>query len=95
MTSQKNARAATRAAPKSDAAQAGTSRQALQVISKRDGFRRAGREWHGSTTVPLDDLTGEQIEQLEAEPMLVVLQVEMPAEASSEQATVDTADGQA
>ena len=30
-------------------------RQVLQVISKRDGFRRAGREWHGTTIVPLDN----------------------------------------
>ena len=43
----------------------------LQVIAKRDGFRRAGREWSGTTTVPLDELTKEQVEQLQAEPQLV------------------------
>ena len=46
-------------------------RQVLQVIAKRDGFRRAGREWSGTTTVPLDELTKEQVEQLQAEPQLV------------------------
>ena len=46
-------------------------RQMLQVIAKRDGFRRAGREWSGTTTVPLDELTKEQVEQLQAEPQLV------------------------
>lgn len=46
-------------------------RQLLQVIAKRDGFRRAGREWSGTTTVPLDELTKEQVEQLQAEPQLV------------------------
>ena len=89
MTSPKNAPAAKRAAPKSDAAQTGPSRQALQVISKRDGFRRAGREWHGSTMVPLDELTEKQIEQLESEPMLVVLQVEASSEAASDDSTTE------
>ena len=46
-------------------------RQVLQVIAKRDGFRRADREWSGTTTVPLDELTKEQVEQLQAEPQLV------------------------
>ena len=44
--------------PKDDGANATTAspapRQMLQVIAKRDGFRRAGREWSGTTTVPLD-----------------------------------------
>ena len=55
-------------------------RQVLQVIAKRDGFRRAGREWSGTTTVPLDELTKEQVEQLQAEPQLVTLLLEVPAE---------------
>ena len=61
--------------PKDDGANATTAspapRQILQVIAKRDGFRRAGREWSGTTTVPLDELTKEQVEQLQAEPQLV------------------------
>ena len=55
-------------------------RQVLQVIAKRDGFRRAGREWSGTTTVPLDELTEAQIQQLQAEPLLVTLLLEVPAE---------------
>lgn len=61
--------------PKDDGTNATTAspapRQMLQVIAKRDGFRRAGREWSGTTTVPLDELTKEQVEQLQAEPQLV------------------------
>ncbi len=70
--------------PKDDGANATTAspapRQMLQVIAKRDGFRRAGREWSGTTTVPLDELTKEQVEQLQAEPQLVTLLLEVPAE---------------
>lgn len=70
--------------PKDDGANATTAspapRQMLQVITKRDGFRRAGREWSGTTTVPLDELTKEQVEQLQAEPQLVTLLLEVPAE---------------
>lgn len=70
--------------PKDNGANATTAspapRQMLQVIAKRDGFRRAGREWSGTTTVPLDELTKEQVEQLQAEPQLVTLLLEVPAE---------------
>ena len=59
-------------------------RQVLQVISKRDGFRRAGREWHGTTLVPLDELTPEQYEQIDSEPMLVAQLMEVPAEQAGE-----------
>lgn len=55
-------------------------RQVLQVIAKRDGFRRAGREWSGTATVPLDELTTAQLRQLQAEPLLVTLLLEVPAE---------------
>ena len=55
-------------------------RQVLQVVSKRDGFRRAGREWHGTTTVALDELTEEQFLQIEREPMLVSMLLEVPVE---------------
>lgn len=69
----------------------GDTRQVLQVIAKRDGFRRAGREWHGTTTVPLDELTPQQVEQLRAEPMLVTLLLEVPAEDVAALAAADTA----
>jgi hypothetical protein len=55
-------------------------RQVLQVISKRDGFRRAGREWHGTTLVPLEELTREQYIQIGSEPMLVAQLMEVPEE---------------
>ena len=55
-------------------------RQVLQVISKRDGFRRAGREWHGTTFVPVQELTREQFEQIDREPMLVAQLMEVPEE---------------
>lgn len=62
-------------APSTRPGQAGATRQALQVVSKRDGFRRAGREWHGTTTLGREELTDEQLAQLKAEPMLVVLEL--------------------
>lgn len=33
----------------------------LRVISKKDGFRRAGRAWSGTTEVPLIEFTNGQI----------------------------------
>ena len=68
-------------------------RQVLQVISKRDGFRRAGREWHGTTIVPLDELTREQYMQIGSEPMLVAQLMEVPEEQVGELAAPDGADG--
>lgn len=59
-------------------------RQVLQVISKRDGFRRAGREWHGTTLVPLDELDREKYEQITSEPMLVAQLMEVPEEQVAE-----------
>lgn len=55
-------------------------RQVLQVISKRDGFRRAGREWHGTTLVPVEELTREKYMQIGSEPMLVAQLMEVPEE---------------
>ena len=68
-------------------------RQLLQVISKRDGFRRAGREWHGTTLVPLEELTREQYIQIGSEPMLVAQLMEVPEEQVGELAARDGADG--
>lgn len=53
----------------------------LAVRALQAGFRRAGRAWPESeTTVPVDAFSDAQIEQLLAEPMLVVVPVSMPAE---------------
>ena len=59
-------------------------RQVLQVVSKRDGFRRAGREWHGTTLVPLDELDREKYEQIVSEPLLVAQLMEVPEEQVAE-----------
>ena len=68
-------------------------RQVLQVISKRDGFRRAGREWHGTTIVPLSELTPEQYEQIDREPMLVAQLMEVPEEQLAELADPASGEG--
>jgi len=47
----------------------------LRVTTSREGFRRAGRAWHGTTEVAKDELTGEEIALIEAEPMLTVERV--------------------
>ena len=47
----------------------------LRVTAKRDGFRRAGRAWSGTTEVPVSELTEDQVAALKAEPMLVVEEV--------------------
>lgn len=49
---------------------------AVMVCSQVDGFRRAGRAWSKApVTVPIDELTLEQIEAIEREPMLQVVYV--------------------
>ncbi len=53
---------------------------ALRVTTKREGFRRAGIEWNGTATVPLDQLSEDDIKALEEEPMLIVEQTEMDAQ---------------
>ncbi len=55
----------------------------LRITAKTGGFRRAGREWHGSTEVSLAELGREQTKMLAAEPMLVVERIEMVAEAEA------------
>lgn len=56
---------------------AGPATKGLRVTTKRDGFRRAGIEFNGTTTLPLSDLTTEQAEAIKAEPMLVVDEVDV------------------
>lgn len=68
-------------------------RQVLQVISKRDGFRRAGREWHGTTLVPVEELTREQYIQIGSEPMLVAQLMEVPEEQLAELADQASGEG--
>jgi hypothetical protein len=47
----------------------------LKVISKRDGFRRAGRAWSGVTEIDAAELDAAQIAQLKDEPMLIVEEI--------------------
>ncbi|WP_313569933.1 hypothetical protein [Comamonas terrigena] len=61
----------------------------LQVVSRRDGFRRASRVWSGSTTVPLSELTEAQYEQLCDEPMLVTMLLDVPVESVADLAPAD------
>lgn len=50
--------------------------EALVVVARTEGFRRAGRAWSTApTTVPLDQLTEAAIEALKGEPMLSVIYV--------------------
>lgn len=60
---------------------AGPANKGLRVVTKREGFRRAGREWTGTTVVPLSELTADQVEALKDEPMLIVDGVDVPAAA--------------
>lgn len=62
------------AAPSTPAAEIKVTQ--LQVRSLVAGFRRAGRAWPAEeVTVKADEFTDAQIEQLLAEPMLVVLPI--------------------
>jgi hypothetical protein len=94
MATQKNQAPKAATTPATQASQdEGAVRQVLQVVSKRDGFRRAGRAWHGTSTVPLDELTRKQYEQLTTEPMLVTMLLEVPADQVDELAAADGAAG--
>jgi hypothetical protein len=60
---------------------AGPAGKGLKVVPKRDGFRRAGHVFSGEgKTIAYADLTDDQVEQLKGDPMLVVIEVDLPAE---------------
>ena len=58
--------------------------KALRVVAKRDGFRRAGREWNGATVVPTSELSEEQYLQLTTDPMLDAILVDLPSESTAD-----------
>lgn len=61
--------------------------KALQVVSARPGFRRAGIAFGKEpTTIKVSDLTKEQIKQLKDEPQLAISEVEIETEVVDEQA---------
>ena len=60
-------------------------RKALKVISSQPGFRRAGYAFGPEpVTIPLDELSPEQVEAIENEPKLVAVEVELPPEQASD-----------
>lgn len=66
------------ATAKKTAKAAGPATKGLKVTTRRDGFRRAGREWNGTEVVPLSELTEDQVELLKGETtMLVVEEVDI------------------
>ncbi len=44
----------------------------FKVTTKRDGFRRAGREWRGTTIVSKDQLTAVEWQQLNSDAVFIV-----------------------
>ena len=63
---------------------------ALSVVSRRNGFRRAGRAWSKEpTTVKLSDLTEDQIDAIKEESMLIVTEVEIDEEVESSDSNQD------
>ena len=68
----------------------------LRITSKKDGFRRAGRAHVGTSTYPKKSFTQQQLEQLLAEPLLVVELLESDtAEAAAEAAAKAAAETEA
>jgi hypothetical protein len=59
--------------------------KSLKVISRKDGFRRAGYVFGAvPVEIPLDVLSAEQIEALKAEPQLIVVETDV-AQTEAEQ----------
>ena len=52
----------------------------IRIVSKKDGFRRAGMAHSGSKNYPDGTFTKEQLAQLAAEPNLVVEELPDPEE---------------
>lgn len=50
---------------------------AIRVTTKQEGFRRGGREWHGTTELSVEELTSDQLAQIKGESKLVVEDIEL------------------
>ena len=77
------------AAPKAKATDkpAGLATEAIKVVPKRAGFRRAGLAFpEEGLTISLSELSEAQLEQLESEPMLVTHRVTVDAPAAGDEA---------
>lgn len=60
----------------------GAATEAIKVVPKRAGFRRAGFAFpEEGKIIPLSELSEEQLAQLEGEPMLVTTRVQLAAAA--------------
>jgi len=60
---------------------AGPSTRGLKVIARAPSFRRAGHVFGAEAkTIPMSDLTDDQVDLLKAEPMLVVQEVDVDPE---------------
>lgn len=58
-----------------------TSTGWISVTATKEGFRRAGRAWGlESQVLPVGDFTDEQLEELRAEPRVIVHAVAAPAD---------------
>lgn len=67
---------------------AGPANKGLKVVPKRAGFRRGGIVWpEEGKTVPLDQITIEQAEQITGEAMLVCQVVDIEVEPEAEKKT--------
>jgi Mu-like prophage FluMu N-terminal domain len=63
---------------------AGSADKGLKIVARKDSFRRCGRVFGAEPTViSLSDLTIEEVEQLQAEPQLVVVECDIPVEADA------------
>ncbi len=68
----------------------------ITIISKREGFRRAGRPWsEAPTTVDVSDFTEEQLKALASEAMLIVSDAESGRVLSIAAATGDASSASA
>lgn len=57
---------------------AGPATQGLKIVSRPASFYRAGRQFTSEpTTIPLSQLTPDQVEALKGEPNLVVTEVDI------------------
>lgn len=60
---------------------AGPATKGLRIVSRGAQFRRANREWNSEgTTVPLSELTQEEVDTLRGETQLVVVDVDITPE---------------
>ena len=61
---------------------AGPATKGLKIVSRPASFMRCGRQFTADpTTIPLSELTPDEVERLQAEPALVVSEVDIEPEA--------------